>query len=68
MKGYRINPDIDFVLKIIEGTERKNGHCPCKLSQDESNLCPCDDFIKEKNCKCKLLVPIESEKNNLIKN
>ncbi len=61
MRGFRINPDKDFVFKIIEGTERKNGHCPCKISQDDSNLCPCDDFLKEGICKCKLFVPIEED-------
>ena len=53
MRGFRINPDKDFVFKIIEGTERKNGHCPCKISQD--------DFLKEGICKCKLFVPIEED-------
>lgn len=23
MKGYRLNPDIDFVMKIMQGTEKK---------------------------------------------
>lgn len=59
MKGYRINPDKNFVLKIIEGTERKNGHCPCKIKEIEENLCPCDEFISSGVCKCKLFIPIE---------
>ena len=60
MKGYRLNPDKDYVLKIIEGTEKKNGHCPCRVKQDDSTLCPCDEFIKEGICKCKLFIPIEN--------
>ena len=59
MKGYRLNPDREYVDKIISGTLRKNGHCPCRVKADETTLCPCDKFIKEGDCCCKLFVPIE---------
>lgn len=59
MKGFRLNPNKEYVMKIIEGTLKKDGHCPCKVSRDDSNLCPCDEFIKEKVCHCKLFLPIE---------
>ena len=59
MKGYRLNADIDYVMKIIERTNRKNGHCPCRISQDDTTLCPCDEFIKDGICKCNLFLPIE---------
>lgn len=64
MKGFRINPDKKYVSIIIEGLEKKNGHCPCRVNVDETTLCPCDEFIKDKICKCKLYVPIENEKSN----
>ena len=39
MKGFRINPDTEYVKKIINGLEKKNGHwqipidaqCPKKI-------------------------------------
>ena len=63
MKGYIINPDREYTNKIIEGIYRKNGHCPCRLEVNETTLCPCDQFINEKICKCNLYVP-EEEKSS----
>lgn len=59
MKGYRLNPDRDYVDKIISGTLRKNGHCPCQVKEDDTTLCPCDKFITTGHCCCKLFIPIE---------
>ncbi len=59
MKGYTLNPDKEFVKKIIEGIHKKNGHCPCRIKEDDSTLCPCDEFITKKICKCNLFVKIK---------
>lgn len=59
MKGYKLNEDKEYVTKIMEGIQNKNGHCPCRIKQDESTLCPCDEFIREGICKCKLFIPIK---------
>lgn len=59
MKGYRLNPDREYVDKIITGTLKKDGHCPCRVNIDETTLCPCDEFIKEGKCACKLFIPIK---------
>lgn len=64
MKGYRLNPDINFVYKIIQGTEKKDGHCPCRIKLDETTLCPCDEFIEKGICKCKLFIPLEEGNND----
>lgn len=61
MKGYRINPNKEFVLRIIEGLMRKDGHCPCRKLADDTTLCPCDEFIQTGKCKCALFVPVEME-------
>lgn len=58
MKGYILNPDSEYVEKIIEGIRKKDGHCPCRLTKDDTTLCPCDDFIENKVCKCNLFVKI----------
>lgn len=61
MKGYKINPDMEYVQKIINGLQRKNGHCPCKVGELEENLCPCNEFINTGVCHCKLFLPIENK-------
>ena len=61
MKGYKINPDMEYVQKIINGLQRKNGHCPCKVGELEENLCPCNEFISTGVCHCKLFLPIENK-------
>lgn len=61
MKGYKLNEDIEYVTKIMEGIQKKNGHCPCRIKQDDSTLCPCDEFMSEGICKCKLFIPIKED-------
>lgn len=56
MKGYRLNPDLEYVNKIIAGIEKNNGNCPCRVIKDETTLCPCDEFIKDGICRCKLFI------------
>lgn len=59
MKKYRINPDRKYVDIIIDGLEKKEGHCPCRVQVDDTTLCPCDEFIETGICKCKLFIPID---------
>ena len=61
MKGYKLNTDIEHVEKIIRNIEKKDGYCPCRIGQDESSLCPCDEFVSEGVCKCNLFIEISSE-------
>ena len=61
MKGYRLNEDKDYVFKIIEGTHKKNGHCPCRLTSDDTTLCPCNKFISTSICRCKLFFKIDEK-------
>lgn len=61
MRNFRINPDKKYVNIIIEGLQKKDGHCPCRVNVDDTTLCPCDEFINDKICKCKLYVPIDSK-------
>ena len=65
MKGFRINPDKKYVDIILNGLEKKNGHCPCRLENNETTLCPCDEFVCEGICKCKLYIPIEEAEKNI---
>lgn len=66
MKGFRINPDKKYVNIILEGLQKKAGHCPCRLDVNDSTLCPCDEFVNTGICKCKLYIPIE-EAEKIIK-
>lgn len=59
MKGYRLNPDREYVDKIITGTLKKDGHCPCQVISDDTTLCPCDKFVETGKCCCNLFIPIE---------
>ena len=61
MKGFRLSKDKNYVLKIIDGIEKKDGHCPCRLNVDNTTLCPSDEFVKDGVCKCKLFIPIDNE-------
>ena len=61
MKGFRLNKNKNYVLKIIDGIEKKEGHCPCRLNVDNTTLCPCDEFITDGICRCKLFVPLKNE-------
>ena len=60
MKGFKLNPNRDFVNRIIEGIYRKDGHCPCRVTQDETTLCPCDEFVSTGVCRCKLFIKKEN--------
>lgn len=63
MKNYKMNENRDYVDRIITGIFKKNGHCPCRVNVDDTTLCPCDEFIKDGICKCKLFVKIEKKDN-----
>lgn len=57
------NPDKNHVKKIREKLKERNGHCPCTLFDDESNLCPCQEFrdkTDEGYCHCKLFIKVKS--------
>ena len=50
MKGFRMN--LKKAKILIEAIDKCNGMCPCSIIKDETTLCPCDNFINEKECQC----------------
>jgi ferredoxin-thioredoxin reductase catalytic chain len=68
--GYHLNPDADFVKKLIHGlivNENRYGYmaCPCRLASGDNNedldtICPCDyrdaDLSQFGACYCALYV------------
>ena len=56
MKGYKLNPDLEYVDMIIKGIQKKEGHCPCRVVSDDTTLCPCDEFVSQGICKCNLFI------------
>lgn len=58
MKGFRLNDDAEHVAKITAGIAKKDGHCPCCVNQDNTTLCPCDEFVGLGTCKCNLFIKI----------
>ena len=71
--GYRLNPDVDFVLDLMDGlltNSARYGYqsCPCRLAdgireQDLDIICPCDyrdpDLDEYSACYCALYVSDE---------
>ena len=60
MKGFKLNKE--KALKLIELIDKCNGHCPCATVKDETTLCPCDNFINNKECICGMYKKVEDEK------
>ena len=59
--NIEFNKDKEIVKVIQEGLKRKNGHCPCRIEENEDTLCMCKEFreqIKDSNfegyCHCRL--------------
>lgn len=63
MKGYRLNPDAEHVAKICAALAQKSGHCPCRIQQDDTTLCPCDELVSDGSCRCNLFIktPMDGE-------
>ena len=71
--GYLLNPDLDFVLDLMEGlitNQKRYGYraCPCRLAEgirekDLDMICPCDyrdpDLGEHGACYCALYVSDE---------
>ena len=59
-KGLKLNPNMklnensEHVDKILEGLKRKDGHCPCVITQTDDTICPCKKMREESKCCCKL--------------
>ncbi len=61
MKGFRINKE--RAKRLIDLIDKCNGHCPCAIVKDETTLCPCDNFINDKECTCGMYEKIEGDNN-----
>lgn len=51
------NADKEHVKKIRAALQKKNGHCPCSLQENEDTLCPCKEFREQRDngyCHCQL--------------
>lgn len=62
MKSFKLNTNRKYVDGIINGILKKDGHCPCRINDDDTTLCPCDEFVEKGICKCRLFLPIEDNK------
>ena len=52
----KLNPDKTYVEKLIKAIYKNNGYCPCKLEKSKKNICPCEEFLEKKECKCKFFI------------
>ena len=46
MKIY-FNPDEKLVAAIRRGLLKKEGHCPCRLQENEDTMCMCREFREQ---------------------
>ncbi len=46
MKIY-FNPDEKLVAAIRKGLMKKEGHCPCRLQENEDTMCMCKEFREQ---------------------
>ena len=61
MKGNRLNSDKEYIEKIVNGILRKNGHCQCRVKEDDNVLNIC-----QKEGKVLFVGPTSSGKSSLI--
>ena len=59
--GYRLSQNKKLVSTIIEGLEKKNRFCPCRVFTIQANICCCTDFIENGHCCCGIWEKIEEE-------
>lgn len=52
-----LNKDTALVEKIQDRIEKRDGHCPCRVEENEDTICPCLEARKNGRCCCKLFVP-----------
>ena len=62
--GYRLSQNKKLVSTIIEGLEKKNRFCPCRVFTIQANICCCTDFIENGHCCCGIWEKIEEEQEN----
>lgn len=55
-EGFILNPDQELVKRVKNGIWKRKGHCPCIIEMSPATMCPCEDFIKNHDCHCKLYI------------
>ena len=46
-QGYELNRDKKHVEMIIEGLNKKDGYCPCRVQRNEDTRCICKEFREQ---------------------
>ncbi|MFW6243229.1 MAG: ferredoxin-thioredoxin reductase catalytic domain-containing protein [bacterium] len=54
--NMKVNNDQEIVQLILNGLEKRDGHCPCLVIKNEDSLCPCKSMREKQICKCKLYI------------
>jgi len=61
MKGFTFNKNKKVILKMVEKTIDNDGYCLCQFPKSDETLCPCDNFINNKECICNMFVKEQNE-------
>lgn len=58
MGKVTMNPDKQYVEKVLSDLKRNNGYCPCKLEHIPDNKCMCLEFRNQPDgmCHCGLYI------------
>ena len=58
MGKVTMNPDRQYVEKVLSDLKRNNGYCPCKLEHIPDNKCMCLEFRNQSGgmCHCGLYI------------
>ena len=55
--NYKI--DFELLRKVKE-----RGFCLCEIEKDNTNFCPCEDFLVNKECKCGVFEKMKGSEND----
>jgi hypothetical protein len=55
-----LNPNSETVNHIYIRLEKRNGHCPCTIEENEDTLCPCKDVRINGKCHCGLYIDVNT--------
>lgn len=52
----KLNPDKEYVSKVIYNLRQNDNHCPCRIVKDETTKCMCLKFREQTEgyCHCEL--------------
>jgi ferredoxin-thioredoxin reductase catalytic subunit len=57
---FKLTENKELLEVLRQGFKEKGGYCPCKLEDNDDNICPCSEFINEGICHCGFFVEVDN--------